>query len=139
MPSLRLGNIAPDFEAQTTAGPIRFHDWIGDSWVSPSVLRNLLHMLIQLSSQAVLFSHPGDFTPVCTTELGEVARRAEDFKKRGVKVIGISANGLEEHHKWVEDINDYGSKVGPTDVKFPIVRNTSFILFSLLNSVSDRR
>jgi glutaredoxin/glutathione-dependent peroxiredoxin len=69
----------------------------------------------------VLFSHPGDFTPVCTTELGEVARRAGDFAKRDVKVIGISANGLEDHHEWVKDINEYGGKVGPTDVKFPIV------------------
>lgn len=71
--------------------------------------------------QVVLFSHPGDFTPVCTTELGEVARRAKDFAKRNVKVIGISANGLEDHHAWVKDINEYGGKVGPTDVQFPIV------------------
>ncbi|KAG5343052.1 hypothetical protein C0989_000042 [Termitomyces sp. Mn162] len=98
--SLRLGSIAPDFEAQTTAGPIKFHEWIGNSW-------------------AVLFSHPGDFTPVCTTELGEVARRASDFEKRGVKVIGISANGLEDHNKWIQDINEYGGKVGPTDIADP--------------------
>ena len=75
--------------------------------------------------QAVLFSHPGDFTPVCTTELGEVARRAEDFKKRGVKVIGISANNLSDHNKWVVDINDFGSRYGPTDVQFPIVSITT--------------
>jgi len=101
--SLRLGSIAPDFAAETTAGPIKFHEWIGNSW-------------------AILFSHPGDFTPVCTTELGEVARRAEDFAKRNVKVIGISANGLQSHHKWVEDINEYGAKTtGPTDVQFPII------------------
>jgi len=98
MPSLRLGSIAPDFEAETTQGRIRFHDWIGDSW-------------------AILFSHPADFTPVCTTELGEVARRAPDFKKRNVKVIGISANELESHEKWIQDIN----KVGQTDVQFPII------------------
>ncbi|KAG2135925.1 thioredoxin-like protein [Suillus bovinus] len=97
MPSLRLGNIAPDFEADTTAGPIKFHEWIGNSW-------------------AILFSHPGDFTPVCTTELGEVARRASDFAKRDVKVIGISANGLQDHHKWVEDISDFGAKYGPTNI-----------------------
>ncbi|KAF8591462.1 cysteine peroxiredoxin [Ramaria rubella] len=102
MAPLRLGSIAPDFEAQTTAGPIKFHDWISTSW-------------------AVLFSHPGDFTPVCTTELGEVARRAPDFAKRNVKVIGISANGLEDHHAWVKDINEFGGKVGPTDVQFPII------------------
>ncbi|KAF8727777.1 hypothetical protein AX14_007019 [Amanita brunnescens Koide BX004] len=102
MPSLRLGSIAPDFEAQTTAGPIKFHEWIGSSW-------------------AILFSHPADFTPVCTTELGEVARRQPDFAKRNVKVIGISANQLDDHHKWVQDINDFGSKVGPTDLQFPII------------------
>jgi len=102
MPSLRLGNIAPDFEAETTAGKIKFHNWIGDSW-------------------AILFSHPGDFTPVCTTELGEVARRADDFAKRNVKVIGISANGLSDHEKWVEDIEEFGARYGPTNVKFPII------------------
>jgi alkyl hydroperoxide reductase subunit AhpC len=64
--------------------------------------------------QAILFSHPGDFTPVCTTELGEVARRADDFAKRNVKVIGISANSLGDHEKWVKDINEFGAKVGPT-------------------------
>ncbi|THH12316.1 hypothetical protein EW145_g25 [Phellinidium pouzarii] len=100
--TLRLGSIAPDFEAQTTAGPIKFHNWIGDSW-------------------AILFSHPGDFTPVCTTELAEVARRAPDFEKRGVKVIGISVNRLADHEAWVKDINEYGAKVGPTDVQFPII------------------
>ena len=72
--------------------------------------------------KVILFSHPGDFTPVCTTELGEVARKSEEFKKKGVKVIGISANGLEDHHKWVKDINEIGAKIGPTDVQFPIVR-----------------
>ncbi|KAG6837552.1 hypothetical protein H0H93_007733 [Arthromyces matolae] len=106
--SLRLGSTAPDFEAQTTAGTIKFHEWIGDSW-------------------AVLFSHPGDFTPVCTTELGEVARRAPDFAKRGVKVIGISANGLDDHNKWIQDINEYGGKFGPTDVQFPIRADQSQI------------
>lgn len=102
MPSLRLGNIAPDFEAETTAGPIKFHEWIGDSW-------------------AILFSHPDDFTPVCTTELGEVARRSDDFAKRNVKVLGISANGLESHHQWVKDIESYGAKTAPTNVQFPII------------------
>ncbi|KAL7282067.1 hypothetical protein ACG7TL_003536 [Trametes sanguinea] len=98
---LRLGDIAPDFEAETTKGPIKFHEWIGDSW-------------------AILFSHPGDFTPVCTTELAEVARRAPDFAKRNVKLIGISANGLDDHKKWIQDINEWGSQFGPTDVQYPI-------------------
>ncbi|KZT24450.1 cysteine peroxiredoxin [Neolentinus lepideus HHB14362 ss-1] len=102
MPALRLGSIAPDFEAQTTKGAIKFHDWIGDSW-------------------AVLFSHPADFTPVCTTELAEVARRAPDFAKRNVKVIGLSANPLNDHDKWVQDINEYGCKYAPTNVQFPII------------------
>ncbi|KAF9006470.1 cysteine peroxiredoxin [Cyathus striatus] len=119
MPSLRLGSIAPDFEADTTAGPIKFHDWIGDSW-------------------AVLFSHPGDFTPVCTTELGEVARRAPDFAKRNVKVIGISANGLEEHHKWVKDINDFGSKVAPTDVQFPIIADPDRKVSTLYDMLDEQ-
>jgi len=98
MPTLRLGSTAPDFEAETTHGPIKFHEWIGDSWV-------------------ILFSHPDDFTPVCTTELAEVARREDDFKKRNVKVIGLSANDVASHHKWAVDIKDYGG----SEVKYPII------------------
>ncbi|ESK95444.1 1-cys peroxiredoxin [Moniliophthora roreri MCA 2997] len=101
--TLRLGSTAPDFEAETTIGKLKFHEYLGDSW-------------------GILFSHPGDFTPVCTTELGEVARRAPEFAKRNTKVIGISANNLDEHYKWVEDINAFGGKTaGPTDVQFPII------------------
>jgi len=119
MPSLRLGHTAPDFEAETTAGPIKFHEFIGDSWV-------------------VLFSHPGDFTPVCTTELGEVARRSEDFAKRNVKVIGISANGLQSHHDWVKDINEYGAKVGPTDVQFPIIADEDRKISTLYDMLDEQ-
>ncbi|CAG8659707.1 10708_t:CDS:2, partial [Acaulospora colombiana] len=96
--TLRLGSKAPNFKAKTTQGEFDFYEYIDESW-------------------AILFSHPADFTPVCTTELGEVARRHEDFKQRNVKVIGISANGLAEHEKWVEDINE----VNNVKLSFPII------------------
>jgi thioredoxin-dependent peroxiredoxin len=85
--SLRLGDAAPDFTQESTEGTIRFHEWIGDSW-------------------AVLFSHPKDFTPVCTTELGEVARLKPDFAKRNVKVIGLSVDPLKDHTAWAGDIKE---------------------------------
>jgi alkyl hydroperoxide reductase subunit AhpC len=85
--ALQLGDIAPDFEAETTQGKIRFHDFIGDSW-------------------CVLFSHPKDFTPVCTTELGSVAKLKPEFDRRNVKVIGLSVDKVEDHHKWSDDIEE---------------------------------
>ena len=85
--ALQLGDVAPDFEADTTEGRIRFHEWLGDSW-------------------GVLFSHPKDFTPVCTTELGYMARLKPDFDKRGVKIIGLSVDPVENHKKWSNDIKE---------------------------------
>jgi len=90
---LRIGDVAPDVEADTTEGRIRFHDWIGDGW-------------------AVLFSHPKDFTPVCTTELGYMAGLTEEFARRGVKMIGISVDPVDDHHRWKSDIETYsGNKI----------------------------
>jgi alkyl hydroperoxide reductase subunit AhpC len=96
--SLRINDIAPDFTAETTQGTIQFHDWIGDGW-------------------AVLFSHPKDFTPVCTTELGAVANLEAQFAARGAKVIGLSVDPVGNHEKWAQDIED----VGGAKVTFPII------------------
>jgi alkyl hydroperoxide reductase subunit AhpC len=98
MATLRLGDIAPDFEAETTQGKIKFHDWLGDSW-------------------GVLFSHPADFTPVCTTELGTVANYYPEFVKRNAKVIALSVDGLDSHHEWIKDINETQN----TSVNFPVI------------------
>jgi alkyl hydroperoxide reductase subunit AhpC len=98
MPSLHLGDVAPDFEQASSLGPILFHQWLGDSW-------------------AVLFSHPADFTPVCTTELGLTAKLKDEFAKRGVKVIALSVDPVESHERWIEDINSSQH----TTVTFPIL------------------
>ncbi len=96
--SLRLGDTAPDFTAETTQGPVKFHDWIGDSW-------------------AILFSHPRDYTPVCTTELGYVARLKGEFDKRGVKCMGLSIDPVDSHKGWMNDIKETQGYL-PT---FPVV------------------
>ena len=98
MASLRLGDIAPDFEQDSTIGQIRFHEWLGKSW-------------------AVLFSHPADFTPVCTTELGLTAKLKDEFAKRDVKVIALSVDPVESHKKWIDDIESWQH----AQVKFPII------------------
>ncbi len=85
--SLRLGDIAPDFEQDSSLGRIRFHDWLGDSW-------------------GVLFSHPADFTPVCTTELGLTAKLASEFDRRKVKTIALSVDSAASHKEWIKDINE---------------------------------
>ncbi len=96
--ALRLGDIAPDFTADTTEGGISFHDWLGDSW-------------------AVLFSHPKDFTPVCTTELGYMARIKPDFEKRGTKIIGLSVDQADSHKRWAQDIEETQGSA----LNFPVI------------------
>ena len=96
--ALQLGDTAPDFEAQTTAGPIKFHEWLGNSW-------------------GVLFSHPKDFTPVCTTELGYTEKLVPEFAKRGVKVIGLSVDAVDDHRRWLDDIE----ATQAARPKFPII------------------
>jgi alkyl hydroperoxide reductase subunit AhpC len=100
---LRIGDTAPDFEAETTEGTIKFHDWIGDSW-------------------AVLFSHPKDFTPICTTELGYVAKIKPEFDKRGVKVIGLSVDATSDHEAWAKDIEETQG----TAPNFPMIGDADF-------------
>ena len=111
---LRLGDTAPDFVAQTTEGTIRFHEWTGDSW-------------------AVLFSHPKDFTPVCTTELGSVAKLSPEFRRRNVKLAGLSVDSLESHHRWLDDIEETQG-VRP---EYPIIADTDLNVSKLYGMLEE--
>ena len=110
--SLQLGDIAPDFTADSTEGEIRFHEYLGDSW-------------------GVLFSHPADFTPVCTTELGAVANLANEFETRNVKVAAVSVDPLESHVEWVNDINETQNTV----VNYPMIADPDFKVANLYGMV----
>lgn len=110
--AIRLGDVAPNFEVDTTEGPIDFHAWQGSSWV-------------------VLFSHPADFTPVCTTELGRTAALQDDFAGRNVKAIAVSVDPLESHRGWAGDIRD----VGGTDLNFPIIADEGKVVSELYDMI----
>jgi thioredoxin-dependent peroxiredoxin len=110
--SIRLGDIAPDFQADTTEGKIKFHEWLGPNW-------------------GVLFSHPADFTPVCTTELGAVAKLRSEFDKRNVKVMALSADPLDSHMSWIGDINETQN----THVNFPIIADPKFEVANLYDMI----
>jgi alkyl hydroperoxide reductase subunit AhpC len=112
--ALSLGSTAPDFEAETTEGKINFHDWIGDSW-------------------AVLFSHPRDFTPVCTTELGYMASIKPEFDSRNVKIIGLSVDPLGNHEKWAKDIEETQG----TAPNYPIISDSEFKVSKLYGMLSE--
>jgi len=106
--TLTIGDAAPDFEVETTEGPIRFHEWIGDSWV-------------------VLFSHPKDFTPVCTTELGYMAKIKHDFDRRGVKIIGLSVDSTSDHERWAADI----AETQGAAPNYPVIGDSDFTVAKL--------
>ena len=110
--SLRIGDDAPNFKAQTTEGEIDFHQWLGDSW-------------------GIIYSHPADFTPVCTTELGRTAQLKEEFAKRNTKVVAVSVDELESHHGWIKDINETQN----CDVDFPIIADSDKNVASLYNMI----
>ena len=112
--ALQLGDTAPDFEANTTEGPISFHDWIGDSW-------------------AVLFSHPKDFTPVCTTELGYMAHIKPEFDKRGVKIIGLSIDPTDKHAEWAKDIEETQG----TAPNYPIIGDDNYQVAKLYGMLAS--
>ena len=108
--SLRINDTAPDFEAETTQGKIRFHDWIGDHW-------------------AILFSHPKDFTPVCTTELGYMAKIEPEFTRRNAKLIGLSADAVDRHSAWAKDIHETQG----SEVKYPMIGDADLNVAKLYN------
>jgi alkyl hydroperoxide reductase subunit AhpC len=110
--AVRLGDLAPDFQADTSEGHITFHEWLGQGW-------------------GVLFSHPADFTPVCTTELGAVAKLRSEFDKRNVKVMALSVDGLDSHAKWIGDINE----TQKTQVNFPIIADPNFEVANLYDMI----
>lgn len=110
--SLRLGDIAPNFQAQTSAGPVDFYEYLGDSW-------------------GVLFSHPADYTPVCTTELGKTAKLKEEFAKRNVKVLAVSVDPLDKHLGWIKDINE----TQHTEVNFPIIADEDRTVANLYDMI----
>jgi alkyl hydroperoxide reductase subunit AhpC len=112
--TLQIGSTGPDFEAETTEGKIKFHDWIGDSW-------------------AVLFSHPKNFTPVCTTELGYMASIKPEFDRRGVKIIGLSVDPVEDHEKWAKDIEETQGAAP----NYPIIGDSDFHVSKLYGMLSD--
>jgi thioredoxin-dependent peroxiredoxin len=110
--SLRLGDTAPNFKAVTTEGEIDFHEYLGDSW-------------------GVLLSHPADFTPVCTTEIGRTAQLHEEFKKRNVKVLVVSVDSVEDHHNWVKDVNETQN----TSVQFPLIEDKGRLVSGLYDMI----
>ncbi len=114
--TLRLGDTAPDFTADTTKGPINFHEWAGDSWV-------------------FFFSHPADFTPICTTEMGMTAKHAADFAARNVKPLGLSTDSVEDHLKWVADVDE----TQDTHVDFPIVADPDLKVAKLYDMIAPEQ
>ena len=117
MATIRLGDEAPNFTAMSTEGEINFHDWLGDSW-------------------GVLFSHPADYTPVCTTELGTVAKIKSEFDKRNVKVVALSVDGIDSHMGWIKDIN----RTQNTTVNFPIIADEDrkvSVLYDMIHPNAD--
>lgn len=112
MATLRLGDTAPDFTAETTQGEINFHEWLGDSW-------------------GILFSHPADFTPVCTTELGTMSRMKDQFDKRNTKILAVSVDPVGDHHEWIKDINETQN----TNVDYPIIADENQTVAKLYDMI----